>query len=428
MSRRRLLGASLGGAGAALLGLSGCGAGSGSASAGTDHLSIWYWNGALSEKLLAASARSVPGVSGLKVKGSPIAGDYKSKLRTSMAAQAYVPDLACVNSGISEFFPDEQEFLDLRDLGAGAVEDQYLEWKWKSGISPSGRLIGFPLDAGPTALYYRPDLFAKAGLPTEPGEVAEATSTWEKYLSAGRTLKAKAPGKPFLVSQISYIFRMVLYQSPRQFVDADDRFIGDQEHVKHAWDVAVEAHRQGLSAGFLDNQPDYNAAVSGGRVASLLNAVWGINGLKNVAPKTSGSWRLTAMPAGPTNYGGSYVGITRYCRDPEGAFAFLKWMLGPENQLKSYQEMALFPTTPAVYTTSAMRRPDPFFGGQIPVDVFGPAAEKAPVIYSSPYEATANTPVFQELTNVETLGKNPDKAWRDAMNAAESALSQRGVS
>jgi cellobiose transport system substrate-binding protein len=38
MSRRRLLGASLGGAGAALLGLSGCGSASGSISEGTDHL------------------------------------------------------------------------------------------------------------------------------------------------------------------------------------------------------------------------------------------------------------------------------------------------------------------------------------------------------------------------------------------------------
>ncbi|MFJ3668641.1 ABC transporter substrate-binding protein [Streptomyces sp. NPDC090106] len=428
LSRRRLLGASLGGAGAALLGLSGCGSTDGSVSAGTDHLSIWYWNGALSDKLLATAARGVPGVPGLKVKGSPIAGDYKSRIRTSLAARAYVPDLAAANSDVSVFFPDEQEFLDLRELGASTVEDQYLDWKWKSGISPTGRMIGFPLDAGPTALYYRRDLFEKAGLPTEPEDVAEATSTWEKYLEVGKQLKAKAPTHPYLISQISYVFRMALYQSPKQFVDVDNRFIGDQAHVKRAWDLAVETYRQGLSARVLDATPDYNSAVSGGRVATMTTAVWYLAGLKQVAPKTSGAWRLTSLPDGPTNYGGSYVTITRYCRDPEGAFAFLKWLLGPDNQLKAYREMALFPTTPSVYSRPAMREPDPFFGGQAPVDVFGPAAEKAPVIYFSPYENTANTPVFQELTNVETLGKNPDKAWRDAMNAAESALSQWGVS
>jgi len=428
MSRRRLLGASLGGAGAALLGLSGCGSNNGSISAGTDHLALWYWKGALSEKLLAASARQVPGVEGLKVKGAPIAGDYRGKLRTVMAARSYVPDLACVNNPLGDYFPDEHEFLDLRDLGADAVEDEYLPWKWKTCTSPTGRMIGFPLDAGPTALYYRRDLFEKAGLPTEPAEVAAATSTWEKYLQLGKTLKAKAPSHPYLVSQIAYVFRMALYQSPKQFVDADNHFIGDQEHVKRAWDLAVETHRQGLSARVMDGTPDFNSAMSQGRIGSIINAVWYINGLKDTAPKTAGQWRLTSMPDGPANYGGSYVTITRYCRDPEGAFAFLKWMLGPENQLKSYQEMALFPTTPASYDKPAMRRPDPFFGGQIPVDIFGPAAEKAPVIFFSAYENTANTPVYQELTNVETLGKNPDKAWRDAMNAAERALSQRGVS
>ncbi|MEU5299048.1 ABC transporter substrate-binding protein [Streptomyces umbrinus] len=426
MSRRGLLGASLG---AALLGLPGCGAGNGSASAGTDHLSLWYWKGSLSDKLLATARRAVPGVPGLKVKGSQIPdGDIDSKVRTSLAARAYVPDLTVVNSdNLATFFPDENEFLDLRTLGAESVRDQYLDWKWEGCFAPSGRMIGFPLDAGPTALYYRRDLFRRAGLPHEPQEVAEEVSTWEKYLAAGRALR-KGPGKPYLVSNVGNVFQQVLLQSPKQFVDADNRFIGDQAHVKRAWDLSVEILRQGLSARIVDGTPDYNAAMGGGRVASMTTAVWAINGLKDTAPKTSGAWRLTTMPDGPANYGGSYVTLTRYCRDPEGAFAFVKWLLGPANQLKSYQEMALFPTTPAAYADSAMHKPDPFFGGQRPIDVFGPAAQKAPVVYFSPYEETANTPFFQELTNVESLGKKPERAWRDAVNTAETTLSRLGVS
>ncbi|MEU3617795.1 ABC transporter substrate-binding protein [Streptomyces sp. NPDC006872] len=430
LSRRRLLGASLGGVGGALLGLSGCGAGSGSASAGTDHLSLWYWKGALSETLLSTAARAVPGVPGVRVRGAQIPdGDIDSKVRTSLAARAYVPDLTVANSdNLATFFPDENEFLDLRTVGAESVRDQYLDWKWKSCFTPSGRMIGFPLDAGPTALYYRKDLFAKAGLPDEPQEVAEAASTWEKYLETGLTLRAKAPGKPYLVSNVGNVFQQILLQSTKQFVDADNRFIGDQAHVRRAWDLSLEILRQGLSARIRDGTPDYNAAMSGSRIATMTTAVWAINGLKDTAPKTSGAWRLTTMPDGPANYGGSYLTLTRYCRDPEGAFAFLKWLLGPENQLKSYQEISLFPTTPAAYADPAMHRADPFFGGQRPIDVFGPAAQKAPVVYFSPYEETANTPFFQELTNVETLGKNADRAWRDAVNTAETTLSRLGVS
>ncbi|KMS69939.1 ABC transporter substrate-binding protein [Streptomyces viridochromogenes] len=429
-SRRRFLGASLGGAGAALLGLSGCGAPSGSASAGTSHLSLWYWKGALSDELLATAKRGVPGVPGLRVRGSQIPdGEIDSKVRTSLAARAYVPDITVANSdNLATFFPDENEFLDLRTLGAESVRDRYLDWKWKSCFTPSGRMIGFPLDAGPTALYYRRDLFRQAGLAYEPADVAEAIPTWEKFIAAGRTLRAKAPGKPYLVSNIGNVFQQVLLQSPKQFVDADNRFIGDQEHVKRGWDLSVEILRQRLSGRITDGTPDFNAAMSGGRVATMTTAVWAINGLKDSAPKTSGTWRLTTMPDGPANYGGSYMTLTRYCRDPEAAFAFLTWLLSPENQLKSYQEISLFPTTPAAYADPAMHKPDPFFGGQQPIDVFGPAAEKAPVNYFSPYEETANTPFFQELTNVEMLGKNPDRAWRDAVNTAETTLSRLGVS
>lgn len=430
MSRRRFLGASLGGAGAGLLTLSGCGTAEGSASAGSDHLSLWYWKGSLSDKLLATARRGVPGVPGLKVKGSQVPdGDIDSKVRTSLAARAYVPDLTVVNNdNLATFFPDEDEFLDLRGLGADSVRERYLDWKWKACFTPTGRMIGFPLDAGPTALYYRRDLFERAGLPHEPADVAEELSGWEEFIDAGRTLRRKGPGKPCLVSNIGNVFQQVLLQSPKQFVDADNRFIGDQEHIRRAWDLSVDILRQGLSARITDGTPDFNAAMSGGRVATMTTAVWAINGLKDTAQKTSGSWRLTTLPDGPCNYGGSYVTLTRYCREPEAAFAFLTWLLSPVNQLESYQEMALFPTTPASYADPAMHKPDAFFGGQQPIDVFGPAARKAPVVYFSPYEETANTPFFQELTNVETLGKNPHRAWRDAVNTAETALTRLGVS
>ncbi|MET8980212.1 ABC transporter substrate-binding protein [Streptomyces sp. NPDC004539] len=427
MSRRRLLGVSLGGAGGTLLGLSGCGAASGSASAGTDHLSLWYWKGALSDKLLATARSSVPGVPGLRVRGAQMpSGEIDSKVRTSLAARAYVPDITVANSdNLATFFPDENEFLDLRDFGAQKVQDQYLDWKWKSCFTPSGRMIGFPLDAGPTALYYRRDLFQKAGLAYEPADVAEAVSTWEKYIAAGRALKTNGV---FLVSNIGNVFQQAMLQSTKQFVDSGNRFIGDQAHVRRAWDTAVEILRQGLAARISDGTPDYNAAMTGSRIATMTTAVWAINGLKDTAPKTSGLWRLTTMPNGPANYGGSYMTLTRYCREPERAFAFLTWLLSPANQLKSYQEMALFPTTPAAYANPAMHEADPFFGGQRPIDVFGPAAQNAPVVYFSPYEEIANTPFFQELTNVQTLGKNPERAWRDAVNGAESALIRVGVS
>ena len=44
-----------------------------------------------------------------------------------------------------------------------------------------------------------------------------------------------------------------------------------------------------------------------------------------------------------------------------------------------------------------MREPDPFFGGQVTIDVFGPAAQKIAVAYNSPYDFALGQPVKDEI-------------------------------
>ena len=106
---------------------------------------------------------------------------------------------------------------------------------------------------------------------------------------------------------------------------------------------------------------------------------------KNAAPKTKGMWRVTPAPGGPGNRGGSFLGITKYCKDPEAAMAFIVWLESAKNQAQSFLDPVLFPSTPASYTDSRLTAPDPFFGGQRIVDVFADSAKKYPGAYFSPY-------------------------------------------
>lgn len=90
-----------------------------------------------------------------------------------------------------ELFPSEDRFYNLYDLGAGDIEDQYLPWKWKQGVTPSGQMIGFPMDTGPTALFYREDLFKEAGLPSDPEDVTRQINSWDAYADAGEQAQGK---------------------------------------------------------------------------------------------------------------------------------------------------------------------------------------------------------------------------------------------
>lgn len=96
-----------------------------------------------------------------------------------------------------ELFPSADRFYDLRELGADRLKDQYLEWKWNQGITPDGKMIAFPMDTGPTALFYRSDLFKQAGLPSDPEKVSASIRTWDDYMAAGEQLQQKFGSRSF---------------------------------------------------------------------------------------------------------------------------------------------------------------------------------------------------------------------------------------
>lgn len=425
LSRRGLLRAGLAGTAATALGglATGCAVPAGSTGR---NMVLWYWSGGLSDTVVkAAKARYGKDVS---LKAQQIGGYYRSKLITTLAGRAHIPDIAGLKGeDMASYLPNADQFVDLRTLGAEQLKSRYLDWKWQQGVADDGSLVGFPIDVGPVVHYYQPAVFDKAGLPHEPADVSRELGTWEKFFAAGEQLKRRVRGA-FLLTDVGSVFEMSLGQGTTRFVDRDRHFIGDGEHVRACWDRAVEAKRRGLVSDIVSGTPDWNSAAERGLLPSQLNASWAAGDLKLGLPKTKGRWRVADCPGGPSNVGGSFLAITKACREPERAFEIITWMLDADNQAQGFVDAGLFPSTPASYGMRKLREPDPFFGGQITMDVYGPAAEKIPVAYNSPYDIALGQPVRDEIKNVGVLGKDPDQAWRDAMGKCRRIADHLGVS
>ncbi len=105
-----------------------------------------------------------------------------------MAAGTGGPDIVGLNDWVAELFPNKDKFVNLLDYGSDKeLASTYLEWKWKQTITPDGKYqIALPMDTGPTAFFYRTDLFQQAGLPTDPNEVSAQIKSWDNYLEAGK--------------------------------------------------------------------------------------------------------------------------------------------------------------------------------------------------------------------------------------------------
>lgn len=386
-------------------------------------LTLWYWGGGLSDKVVADAKKQFTDVT---LKSSIIGGTFKQKLLTTMNGRSFVPDITGIKGeDIASFLPNANRFIDLNTLGADKIASEYLGWKLKQGQTQDGKQIGFPIDIGPTAMYYREDMFAKAGLPTDPAKVAAEISTWEDYFAIGADIQ-KAYPKAFLLNNMTAVFDMSLGQGGKRMIDEDNKFIGDQEHVRKCWDLAVQLYESGADAKI--NDESLKAAVADGSVATQLGAAWMTLDVKDMAPNTSGKWRVAPLPGGPSNMGGSFLALTKECRNPEVAFEIIKWLLSPENQGRGFTDAALFPSAPAAYELPALTEGDPFFGGQKTIEVFGPAAEKVPAFYEAPANAAVAVPYYNELTSIESKGKKPDDAWKDAVEQAKQIAKQQGVS
>ncbi|USQ84444.1 extracellular solute-binding protein [Streptomyces phaeoluteigriseus] len=425
LSRRGLLRAGLAPAAAAALGglASGCAVPTGSTGR---NMVLWYWSGGLSDTVVK-NARARYG-STVNLQAIQIGGYYRSKLITTMAGRAHIPDIAGLKGeDMASYLPNADQFVDLRTLGADTYKSLYLPWKWDQGIADDGSMIGFPIDCGPVAHLYQYDVFRKAGLPYEPDDVSKELNTWERFFAAGEQLRKRIPGAS-LLTDVNAVFDNVVNQGSERYVDRDRHFIGDQEHVRHAWDLAVEAKRRRLVSDLVTGTPDQLSAVEDGKLPSQLGASWATFDLKNGVPRTKGRWRVADMPVRPANNGGSFLSITRACREPEQAFRLITWMLDANNQAQGYVDAGLFPSTPASYGLRQLRDPDPFFGGQVTTDVFGRAAQRIAIAYNSPFDIALGQPVKDEIKNVGVLGKDPDKAWSDAMSKCRRIAEHLGVS
>ena len=61
---------------------------------------------------------------GIPLTAQKIGGDFKSKLLTSLAGRAYVPDITGLNEDVATYFPDADQFVDLYEFGAKDIEDR----------------------------------------------------------------------------------------------------------------------------------------------------------------------------------------------------------------------------------------------------------------------------------------------------------------
>jgi multiple sugar transport system substrate-binding protein len=257
------------------------------------------------------------------------------------------------------------------------AKDQFIDWTWNQvSFGEKDAVYGVPQDSGPMALFYRKDLFEKAGIPVP--------ATWDEYAAAA--VKVKAAGGSitnFSQSDINQFAGLAWQAGGHWFSNDGSKWtvnFQDEATTKVAnyWQDLVSKK---LVSTVPPWTTEWDSAYNKGQAWTWVSAVWGANSISSGAPDTAGKWAVAPMPqwtAGGKvagNWGGSSTAVFKGSKHPYEASQFAIWLNTSEEALTLLNEKAnLYPATKTGGSLAALSKGVDFYGGQKIYDIFAQAA------------------------------------------------------
>lgn len=343
---------------------------------------------------------------------------------TAALAGGRVPDLVMIqNDDLPKFVENPGNFVDLRTLGGDDIGDGYLDWAIAGATAEDGSIIGIPTDVGGLSFAYRADLFEAAGLPTDPAEVAEMWSTWDKFIEMGKKYTA-ATGEPFVDNVETSVFFSTVNQVSEKYYSPDGELVYDTNpEVQEAFDVAVRTYDAGISAGIAAWSSGWAPGKANGSFAVTTAPSWMLSGIKTDAPDTAGQWRLAAIPGVGGNWGGSVIAIPARADNPEAAWQYIETMLSPEGQTEHFATTGTFPAAKGALESEEVRSyTDPFFGDSAIGAIMSDSVLKFNSFYNGPDTSAIGAALLNALVDMEAGNVKSADAWKTGLDSAKAAI------
>ena len=410
-------------AAAAALVVTGCGGGSAAsqdkAEAGSGDgktITVWAWDVALKQLQAAADKfkETHPDVTfNFEEMGTD---QVYTKLATQLNTGKGLADVILLEgeqvSGYANKFPDG--FADLTDI---VNPDDFLPVKMGE-VKLGDKVIGFPWDAGPVALFYRTDYFEQAGV--NPDDV----KTWDDFIEAGKKIEAtcKTPsGEPVKMLPIApngtNFWRLLMVENNADFFDKDGNTAVNTPDALEAMEMAKKVYDSGIALNYSD-WAEYEGTVVNQSVATIPEAVWMAGTIKDKGgEEQSGKWGVMSLPAfpgkepqGSTN-GGSDIVIPAASPNADIAKEFVKFALtDTQLQVDGFVNYGLFPSYIPSYEAETFQEPDAYFSNQNIYQTFIKLGETVPALNYTENFNEAITAAGSACSKVYLEGEDPKAA------------------
>jgi multiple sugar transport system substrate-binding protein len=350
----------------------------------------------------------------------------RDALSTALAAGQGAPDISMIEINDIGRFVMQGGFVDLlqQPYDAGRYKEDIVPYKWDQAMTPDGHLIAFPWDIGPASMFYRRDIFEKAGLPSDPEAVAELLSTWEKYIQVGQQVNDPANNVFWMdnASQIPYI-----YFAHKNFFDENYDVAINNPKTLQLLQYAQQARNLGLDARVANWVEEWYSMLANGQIATQIAGCWFGGFLKSfIDPQGAGNWGVIPIPEDPLqNWGGSFLAIPEQSQNKEAAWAFVEYALASADaQNRMFVSVDYFPAYMPAWDNPLYQEADFYFGGQKTRALWTEIATSPGKIFTTPLDAAAEVAFNSEVAAMLDQGLDPQETLVRAEQAILDATAQ----
>lgn len=319
--------------------------------------------------------------------------------------------LADVEAIEVDWLPEVMKYSDLLAPVGDDLKGRWLDWKEKAATDADGNLIGYGTDIGPEAICYRSDLFAAAGLPTDPAEVTTLlTGDWANYFAVGKKY-SDATGKAFFDSA-GGTYQGMINQVEAAYEDPSSGKIDISSDVEKIYNEVLDASAT-QSAHLGQWSDDWNAGLANGAFATMLCPGWMLGVISGNAEGVDG-WRIAnTFPGGGGNWGGSYLTVPANGKNVAAAQQLADWLTSPETQVKAFENAGTFPSqNDALTNDTLLSSTNEFFGDAKVGEIF---SERAKAVDVTPFKGEfyfqINDAMQKALTRVEDGTQDKTTSW-----------------
>ncbi len=357
-------------------------------------------------------------------------GDYAAQheaLTNQIVAGADAPAVAVIEEAYMPSFVSRSDgFVNLLDLGAGTLRDGFMSWKWAQASNANQTVtIALPADVGGLALCYRSDLLAAAGLPSEPAALDAAVGdTWEGFLALGKQYQAKAGEGGHWIDDATTLVNAAQWQlgTGHGYYDRTDTL--SMTENKPAFDIALAAVTDGLSAALAPLRDPWAKGLADGSFATTLCPTWMLSDIRTGSTDPQAKWAIADLPGPGGNWGGSYYALPNQSDADtlQAAYDFIVWLTLADQQRTLLTTTGAVPSLLSLVDDAGVATvTSEYFGGaHVGTIMASNAADIERGVYLGPKDPRVRVAVEAVIGDVEAGRVEAKNAWTTAIKSAKA--------